>query len=140
MSAANGSHAVAVRSPGDIVEAVIAKGDLSKLTPGERTQYYVQVCESVGLNPLTKPFEYITLNGKLVLYARKDCTDLLGKGLVLPAHERLMDASHAFNLLDARGVLAVNQRAAHIADVRNLARACADRWLELRAAAAGGKA
>src|SRR5262249_44022878 len=35
--------------------------------------------ESVGLNPLTRPFEYITLNGKLTLYARKDATDQLRK-------------------------------------------------------------
>jgi glycyl-tRNA synthetase alpha chain len=87
-------------------------------------------------------FEHASVDGQRAAFdaARRDCTELLGKGLVLPAHERLMDASHAFNLLDARGVLGVNQRAAHIADVRNLARACADRWLELRAAPAGGKA
>ena len=39
--------------------------------------YYARVCESLGLNPLTRPFEYITLNGKLTLYARKDATDQL---------------------------------------------------------------
>ncbi len=64
--------------------------------------------------------------------AGRECTALLGKGLVLPAHERLMDASHAFNLLDARGVLGVNQRAALIGEIRKLARACADRWLETK--------
>lgn len=62
---------------GSIVEQVIIKGDLSKLTPDERTRYYVEVCKSVGLNPLTKPFEYITLNGKLTLYALRACTDQL---------------------------------------------------------------
>ena len=35
------------------------------------------VCKSVGLNPLTKPFEYILLNGKLTLYALRACTDQL---------------------------------------------------------------
>jgi len=82
-------------------------------------------------------FEHASVEGERAAFeaARKECGDLLAKGLVLPAHERLMDASHAFNLLDARGVLGVNQRAAHIADVRKLARACADRWLELGAAA-----
>ena len=35
------------------------------------------MCESVGLNPLTKPFDYIVLNGKLTLYAKKDATDQL---------------------------------------------------------------
>ncbi len=60
-----------------IAEQVIAKGDLSKLTGDERTRYYVEVCKSVGLNPLTKPFEYITLNNKLTLYALRACTDQL---------------------------------------------------------------
>lgn len=61
----------------DIMESVIIKGDLSKLTPNERSAYYIKVCESVGLNPLTKPFEYITLNNKLTLYALRACTDQL---------------------------------------------------------------
>lgn len=62
---------------GEIIEAVIARGDLAQLNPQERAKYYSRVCESIGINPLTKPFEYITLNGKLTLYARKDCTDQL---------------------------------------------------------------
>lgn len=60
-----------------IMERVIIAGDLSKLQPKERVQYYAAVCRSVGLNPLTKPFEYIQLNGKLTLYALKACTDQL---------------------------------------------------------------
>lgn len=62
---------------GAIMHAVLVKGDLAKLTESERTQYYTGVCKSVGLNPFTKPFEYITLNGKLTLYARKDATEQL---------------------------------------------------------------
>ena len=69
--------ALAQQSGGDIIESVIAKGDLSKLDAQERTRYYVEVCKSVGLNPLTKPLEYITLNGKLTLYALRNCTDQL---------------------------------------------------------------
>ncbi|HEX8773737.1 MAG TPA: hypothetical protein VF735_09000 [Pyrinomonadaceae bacterium] len=61
------------------MERVIVAGDLSKLTPADRTRYYNAVCQSVGLNPFTRPFEYITLNNKLTLYARKDCTDQLRK-------------------------------------------------------------
>ena len=60
-----------------LVERVLVNGDLSKLTPAERMGYYKQVCESTGLNPLTKPFEYITLNGKMVLYALRGATDQL---------------------------------------------------------------
>jgi hypothetical protein len=61
----------------EIMEAVLIRGDLANLDPRERAKYYVRVCESIGLNPMTKPFEYIILNGKLTLYARKDCTDQL---------------------------------------------------------------
>src|SRR3974390_796692 len=62
---------------GDIMEQVIIKGDLAKLTPQERVLYYKAVCASGGFNPLTKPFEFINLNGKMVLYALKGATDQL---------------------------------------------------------------
>ncbi len=62
---------------GEILEQVVIGGDLKSLSPADRVTYYKQVCESIGLNPLTKPFEYIVLNNKLTLYARKDCTDQL---------------------------------------------------------------
>ena len=59
------------------MEQVVIGGDLSKLSPQDRVSYYRRVCESVGLNPFTKPFQYIRLNGKLTLYAAKDCTEQL---------------------------------------------------------------
>lgn len=60
-----------------IAEQVIVKGDLAKLTEAERMAYYGEVCRSLGLNPLTRPFEYITLNGKLTLYATRGAGDQL---------------------------------------------------------------
>jgi hypothetical protein len=60
-----------------ILEQVVLGGDLQQLRPAERINYYREVCSSLGLNPLTQPFQYIKLNGKLVLYARKDCADQL---------------------------------------------------------------
>lgn len=59
------------------VEMALVGGDLSKLSEIDRVAYYGRVCESIGLNPLTKPFDYIRLNGKLMLYAKKDCADQL---------------------------------------------------------------
>ena len=61
----------------ETLEKVLIQGDLSKLSSQERLMYYNRVCQSLGLNPLTKPFDYITLNGKLTLYAKRDCTDQL---------------------------------------------------------------
>ncbi|MEH0329402.1 hypothetical protein V6750_09810, partial [Campylobacter coli] len=52
-------------------ELALVKGDLSKLSDVERASYVKNLCESLNLNMLTKPFEYIVLNGKLTLYANK---------------------------------------------------------------------
>lgn len=60
-----------------ILETVLVKGDLSGLSAVQRVVYYRQVCEGLELNPLTRPFDYLMLNGKLVLYARKEATDQL---------------------------------------------------------------
>ena len=62
-----------------LLEKVVIDGDLSKLSPAERMSYYNRVCDSLGLNPLTKPFQYLRLSGKLVLYAAKDCTEQLSR-------------------------------------------------------------
>lgn len=72
---------VPVRLPvkSEIMESVLLNGDLSKMTADERVRYYGEVCNSMGLNPLTKPFEFITLNNKLQLYALRSCTDQLRK-------------------------------------------------------------
>src|SRR5919202_773590 len=64
-------------SQADLIEQVLTAGDLSRLGPEQRASYYVKVCESLGLNPLTRPFEYLNIQGKLTLYARKDATDQL---------------------------------------------------------------
>lgn len=77
------------------IENVLINGDLAQLSPNERVFYYNKVCESTGLNPLTRPFEYIKLNGKLTLYARKDCTDQLrvihGISIRITAREKIDD-------------------------------------------------
>lgn len=61
------------------IERALIGGDLKDLNPEGRLEFYRAVCNSLGLNPLTKPFEYITLNGKLTLYAKRDCADQLRK-------------------------------------------------------------
>ena len=63
--------------------------------------------------------------------AEKQCRELLtGKKLPLPAYDQCIKASHSFNLLDARGVISVTERAAYIGRVRALAQACCEAWLE----------
>jgi hypothetical protein len=58
-------------------ELALVQGDLSKLTTNERLAYYRATCKSLGLNELTRPFDYLTLNGKLTLYAKRDAADQL---------------------------------------------------------------
>lgn len=57
--------------------SLVLSGDMSKLTPEQKVQHYVRVCESVGLNPATQPFEYLRLQGKEVLYAKRGAADQL---------------------------------------------------------------
>jgi hypothetical protein len=61
----------------EIVERVLLRGDLRQLSASQKVSYYRSVCESVGLNPLTQPFEYLVLNGKEILYARREATEQL---------------------------------------------------------------
>jgi glycyl-tRNA synthetase alpha chain len=66
--------------------------------------------------------------------AEAECKALLAlqTPLVLPAYEQCIKASHRFNLLDARGVIGVTERAAYIGRVRALARGCCEAWLASR--------
>ncbi|MDE2462986.1 MAG: glycine--tRNA ligase subunit alpha [Alphaproteobacteria bacterium] len=61
--------------------------------------------------------------------AEMECRRLVASQLALPAYDQCIKASHAFNLLDARGVISVTERAAYIARVRTLAKACCETWL-----------
>jgi len=62
----------------------------------------------------------------------KECQRLLAEGLVLPAYDYVLKCSHAFNLLEARNAISVTERTGYITRVRNLARGCAEAFLELR--------
>jgi len=58
-----------------------------------------------------------------------ECASLLARNLSLPAYDQCIKASHNFNLLDARGVISVSERASYIGRVRNLAKACCETYL-----------
>ena len=61
--------------------------------------------------------------------AEAECAALVERGLALPAYDQCIKASHLFNLLDARGVISVTERAAYIGRVRALAKSCCEAWL-----------
>lgn len=67
----------------DAILELVTKGDLSELAPEQLLQYYLAVCKSLRLNPLTRPFEFLQLRDrqnnkqKLVMYATRTCADQL---------------------------------------------------------------
>jgi glycyl-tRNA synthetase alpha chain len=61
--------------------------------------------------------------------AEAECGSLLKHDLALPAYDQCIKASHLFNLLDARGVISVTERASYIGRVRTLAKSCCEAWL-----------
>ena len=59
-----------------------------------------------------------------------EAKDLLEKKISLPAYDQCLKASHVFNILDARGVISVAQRAEYISRIRNLTKGVGQIWLE----------
>jgi len=57
---------------------------------------------------------------------------IIKEKLVLPAYEYCLKCSHTYNLLDARGAISVMERTSYIGRIRNLARVCAEGYLEQR--------
>jgi len=62
----------------------------------------------------------------------KEAQSLSGQGLVMPAYDYVLKCSHTFNILDARRAIAVSQRQHYIGRIRQLARACAIGYLNMR--------
>jgi len=63
-------------------------------------------------------------------HAENECKSLLNKKLPLPAYDQCLKASHIFNLLDARGVIGVAERANYIDRIRELSKGSGKLWLE----------
>lgn len=88
-----------------VVSAIILNGDLSKLSAPQKVQYYNGYCERIGLDPFTKPFELLRLNGKEVLYCTRSGTQQLNK---------IHSVSHQITsreLIEAAGVYQVTSKA-----------------------------
>ena len=103
-------------------------GDVFKQNEVEFSAYNL---EAANTEQLFKQFEE----------AEKECIALLGHSnersaaLTLPAYDQCIKASHRFNLLDARGVIGVTERASYIGRVRALAKACCEAWVKSQEAA-----
>lgn len=67
------------RHEDSVVAQLILAGDLSKLNATDRVAYYRGYCERIGLDPFTKPFDILRLNGKEVLYLTRSGAQQLNK-------------------------------------------------------------
>jgi hypothetical protein len=90
----------------DKIVQVLMQGDLRSLSDKERLTYYMQLCETLGLNPLSKPFEFIELNKKLTLYALKSCTDQLRKNHGMSITKLVKETMHDIYIVTAYGMTA----------------------------------
>jgi len=67
------------KNDSSVIQKLVLDGDISQMSKEQRVNYYTQFCQSLGLNPLTQPFQIIKFQGKEKLYATKDCTEQLRK-------------------------------------------------------------
>lgn len=64
-------------APLSAIEKLVVSNDLSNLSAQQRWDYYRYRCQSIGLDPAARPFQYIAFQGKLGLYADKGCAEQL---------------------------------------------------------------
>jgi glycyl-tRNA synthetase alpha chain len=88
--------------------------------------------EAANVDMLKRQFEDMAAEAPRLLAAR----GRQGQPLVLPAYDYVLKASHLFNLLDARGAIAVAERQSYIGRIRDLCKACAEAWVALEEAKA----
>ena len=77
-------------------------------------------------------FEYANTDNLFKIFdmLEKESQSLLGKQLSLPAYDQCLKASHVFNILDARGVISVAQRAEYISRIREITKSVGEIWLK----------
>ncbi len=88
------------------IASLIMKGDLSGLSEQEKVQYYGNLCKSLGLNPLTKPFDYIVFErgGKRMelLYANRNCAEQLRKLYGISVIEEKREITDTYVIYDVK--------------------------------------
>ena len=63
----------------EIITSIVINGDIGKLTPQQKVNYYRSFCERLGLDPISQPFKLLRLNGKEVLYCDRSGAQQLNK-------------------------------------------------------------
>jgi len=104
----------------DVGARVVTYGDVYHQNEVEQSAYNFEHADVAAL------FERFNV-------AERESVKLIELGLPLPAYERVLQASHSFNLLDARSAISVTERQAYILRVRTLAKAVAEAYYNARA-------
>jgi glycyl-tRNA synthetase alpha chain len=89
-------------------------------------------CEVADVETLKRQFEDMERQVPRILASKGP----QGQALVLPAYDHVLKASHLFNLMDARGAIAVAERQSYIGRIRDLCKACAEAWVAQQEGAA----
>ncbi|MHC4660710.1 MAG: glycine--tRNA ligase subunit alpha [Planctomycetota bacterium] len=118
----------------------ISYGDIHKETEFQGSTYGFEVADTEMLFELFKMFagEFEKLHERFKKRDKKaapeseNWRDVKKDNLVYPAYEYVMKCSHVFNLLDARGAISVQERAAYIGRIRKMARGAANMFLQHR--------
>jgi hypothetical protein len=88
-----------------VIESLVLRGDLSGLTPVQRARHYIQMCETLGLNPASHPFAFLRLNGKEILYTTRGATDQLAA--IHRLNREIIDGPKVIDLAGTKLVYAV---------------------------------
>jgi glycyl-tRNA synthetase alpha chain len=131
----------------DVVSGEITYGTerLAMFLQGKRTAFELEWAPGITWGEIyrenerqwsTYNFEEAPVDTLMRRFAEHEaeCTHLLARRLPLPAYDQVLKASHAFNLLDARGAISATERASYIGRVRDLARLVAEAYLGVAAA------
>ena len=120
--------AMYVQGVDSVYDLVWADGEFGRVTYGD-------VFHQNEVEQSTYNFEHadVPMMGQMFDFYEQQADKLVEAGLPLPAYEMVLKASHAFNLLDARGAISVTERQRFILRVRTLARKVAIGYVEARA-------
>ncbi len=120
--------AMYVQGVDSVYDLVWADGEFGRVTYGD-------VFHQNEVEQSTYNFEHadVPMMGQMFDFYEQQADKLVAEGLPLPAYEMVLKASHAFNLLDARGAISVTERQRFILRVRTLARKVAIGYVEARA-------
>ena len=95
----------------------VTYGDVFQEVERQMSAYHFEAADTVML------FEAFKM-------ATGECKSCLDKGLPIPAYEQAIKASHIFNMLQARGVISVQERASYMGQVRDLAKGSCQAWMD----------